>query len=71
MHAMHEMQPIVTDDRGVCLSVSLSRGSTRLHCAKTAERIKLLLAVNTLGGPRDIVLHGDPDSPQTGDGTYF
>jgi len=25
---MHEMQTIVTDVRGVCLSVSLSRGST-------------------------------------------
>jgi len=26
---MYEMQTIVTDDRGVCLSVCLSRGSTR------------------------------------------
>jgi len=51
MHAMLEMQPVVTDDRGVCLSVylvclsfCLPRGSTRLHCAKTAERIKTLLS---------------------------
>jgi len=29
---MHELQTIVTDDCGVCLSVCLSRGSTRLHC---------------------------------------
>jgi len=38
---MHEMQTIVTDDRGVrlsvCLSVCLSCGSIRLHCAKMAE----------------------------------
>jgi len=27
---MHEMQTIVTDDHGVCLSVTLS--DTRLHC---------------------------------------
>jgi len=26
----------------VCLSVRQSRGSTRLHCAETAERIKIL-----------------------------
>jgi len=41
MHAMHEMQLIVTDVRGVRPSVCLSRGSTRLRCAKTAERIKM------------------------------
>jgi len=34
MHVMHQMQPIVTNVRGVCPSVCLSRGSTRLHCAK-------------------------------------
>jgi len=47
----------------VCLSVCLSRGTTRLHCAITTERIKMLLRVNNLGGPRDIVLHGGPDPP--------
>jgi len=34
-HRMHEMQTIVIDVR----SVSLSRASTRLRCAKTAEQI--------------------------------
>jgi len=63
MHERHEMQPIATDVRGVRPSLCLSQGSTRLYCAKTAERIKMLFGVNTLGGPRDIVLHGSPDSP--------
>jgi len=31
LHQMHELQTIVTDVRGVCLSVNLSRGSTQLH----------------------------------------
>jgi len=58
MHAMHEMQPIVTDARVVCPSVhqsvsQSSRGSTRLHCAKTAELIKMLFGVNTLRGQRE------------------
>jgi len=48
---MHEMQTIVTDVRGVCPSVCLSRGSTRLHSAKTAEQLKMLFVVKTLGGP--------------------
>jgi len=56
---MHEMQPIVTHVRGICPT----RGSSRLRCAKTAELIKMLFGVNTLGGPRDIVLHGGPDHP--------
>jgi len=53
---MLEMQTIVTD----ACSVYLSRGSTRLCCAKTAEQIKILFRVNTLGGPRNILLisHG-------------
>jgi len=46
---MHEMQSILTDVRGVCLSVCLSRGSSRLHCAKVAELIKILFGVNTPG----------------------
>jgi len=58
MHAMHEMQPIVTGVRGVCPSVCLSRGSTRLHSAKTAELIKMLLGVNTPGGRRNVLLEG-------------
>jgi len=44
-------------------SVRLSRGSTRLHCAKTAEQIKMLFGMNTLGSPRDIVLYWGPDLP--------
>jgi len=58
MRAVHEMLPIVTDVCGlsVCTSVCLSRDSTQLRCAKAAEQIKMLFGVNTLGGPRDIVL---------------
>jgi len=48
---MQEMQPIVTDDRGVCQSVCLSRGLIRLQCAETAEQIKMLFGANTPGGP--------------------
>jgi len=49
---MHEMKPVVTSDHsvGVCPSVRLSRGSSWLHCAKMAERIKMLFGVNTPGG---------------------
>jgi len=36
MHAMHETQPTVTDVHGACPTVCLSRGSTRLHSAKSA-----------------------------------
>jgi len=61
------MQTIVTDDRGVCPSVSLSRSSTRLCCTKTSERIKILFVVNTVGGPRNIVLDGNHDPPQRGE----
>jgi len=45
-------------------SVCLSRGSTRLHCAKTAEQIRILFGVSTLGSPRNIVLDGDPHPPR-------
>jgi len=41
LHWMHEMQTIVTDDCSVCLSVS--RGSTRLHCANMKHCKQLLL----------------------------
>jgi len=56
LYRMHEMQTVVTDVRGVCLSVCLSRGSTRLYCAKTDKRIKMLFGVNTPGSPWNIVL---------------
>jgi len=65
---MHEMQTTVTDVSDVCLSLCLSRGSTQLHCAKTAERIKILFRMNTLGGPWNIALDGSPDPPQRGEG---
>jgi len=55
VHAVHEMQPIVTDVRGVCLSVCpsvcLSCGSTQLNCAKKAERIKMLIGSEHSQGP--------------------
>jgi len=52
LHGMHEMQSILTDVRAVCLS----RGSSRLRCAKMAEPIKVLFGVNTIGRPWSIVL---------------
>jgi len=58
---MHDMQTIVIDVSGVCPSVCpsrRSRGPTRLHSAKTAEWIKMLIGVNTLGGPRNILRRG-------------
>jgi len=63
MHAMHEMQSIATDVRGVCQSVCLSRGSSQLRCAKTAEQIKMLFGVNTPGGPWNVVLDGGAGFP--------
>jgi len=57
---MHVMQAMVINDRGVCLSC----GSTRHHCAKMAEQIKMLFGVNTLVGPRNIVLDRNPDPSQ-------
>jgi len=68
---MHEMQPIFTDVRGVCPPVCQSCGSTRLHCAKKAEQIKMLFGVNTPGGPWDIVLHGGPDPHIQEEGQTF
>jgi len=59
---MHEMQTIVTDDRSVNLSVTCV--STRLHCARMAEWIKILCGVNTAGGQRNIVLDESPDPQQ-------
>jgi len=53
---MHKLQSIVTNE----LSVFLTRSLTRLRCAKTAERIKMLFVVNTL--------HRNPDTPTEGEG---
>jgi len=41
LHRMHEMQPILLPMR--CLPVSLSHGSSRLHCAKRLNRSKCCL----------------------------
>jgi len=41
-------------------SFSLSRSSAWLHCGKTAEWIKRMCGVNTLGGPMNIVLDSRP-----------
>jgi len=68
---MHEMLTIVTGVRSVCLSVSLSCGSSRLHSAKMAEQIKMLFGVNTLGSLWNIVLEMGPDPPtQRGRGHF-
>jgi len=60
---MYAMRTTAIDDRGVCLSICLHRSVTRLHCANAAERIKILLCVETLGDPRNTVLDGSPDFP--------
>jgi len=51
-------------------SVCLSRGSTRLHSAKTAERIKILFGVNTQGAPRNTEKTGVLIAPQRGGGEF-
>jgi len=51
----------------ICPSVRRSCGSTRLHCGKMAERIKMLFGVKSPGGPRNIVLDVGPDPPQRGE----
>jgi len=48
----------------VCQSVCLWRRSTRFHCAKTAEQIKIPFELNTFGGLRNIVLDEGPNPPQ-------
>jgi len=50
---MHQMQTTITADCGVCQSVCLSHGSTRLYGAKTAKRVKMLFGVNNLGSPQN------------------
>jgi len=46
----------------------VSCGSAWLHCAKTAEQIKILFGANTLEGPRNVVLDGGDDPPRRGGG---
>jgi len=63
------MQPVVTDMHGVSLSVTQLNS---VSLCKNGWTVKLLFGMNTLGGPRDIVLHRGPDTPiDTGTGTYF
>jgi len=62
---MHELQIVVTNIRS--LFVCLSRVSSRLHYAKMAGQIKMLLGVNIPGGSWNIVLDVGPDVPQRGD----
>jgi len=69
-HRMHEMQTIVTDVCGVCLSVSLSCGLTRLHRAKTTERIKVLMET-LLGAHGALCYTGVLISHIEGEGTHF
>jgi len=64
---MHEMQTIVTNVSCVCLSVCLLCSSSRLHCAKMAEQIKILIGMNSHWGPWNIVLDWGHDPPQEGD----
>jgi len=54
---MHEAQNIAIDDPGVCEYVGLSILSViRLCSANTAERIEVLLGVETLGDTRNVIL---------------
>jgi len=53
---MHEMRPIATDNPGH-LSVCLFRGFMWPRCANIAERIDVLLGVETFGDPGNIVLN--------------
>jgi len=56
---VHDMWPIATDDP-MHLGVCQSKG---LPCANPAERIEVLLWVETLRDPRNIVLDGNPNFP--------
>jgi len=65
---MHEMQTIVTDVRGVCLSVCHA-AQLGFAVQKWLNRfIKMLFGVNTPGGPWNTVLDGGPDPPKRGRG---
>jgi len=53
------MRTVAIDDSGclsVTLSICLACGLTRFRCAKTAEQIKVLFGMKTLGGPENIAL---------------
>jgi len=57
---MHDFWTIVIDVPGVCRSVLLV---TLRHCAKMAERIEVLLGVETLRDMRNIILDEGLDFP--------
>jgi len=63
MHRVHDRRTIAIDDPRVCQYVKVSRGFTWLRCANTAERIEVLLVVETPGDLRNIALDGSPDFP--------
>jgi len=67
---MHDAVHSYRQSRRLSVSVSVclcvSRGSSRLHCAKMAEQTKMVFGVNTPGGPCSIVLKEIPDPPQRG-----
>jgi len=42
----------------------------QLHCANVAECIEVLLGVETLGDPKNIVLDGSPDIPHGFDAIF-
>jgi len=57
---MHKMLTIATSvPVAWCVNLSV----TLLRPAKTAERIDVLVEVETVGDPRNIVLNGGPDLP--------
>jgi len=64
---MHERRTIAIDDPR-CLSVHQTFGFTRVCFAKTAAEIEVLLAVETLAYPRNIVLDGALVFPRIRDG---
>jgi len=63
---MHEMQSILTDGRGVYLSVCQSSGSYRLHCAIWTDQDAVWGEHSWC--PWDIVLGVGPDLPTEGEG---
>jgi len=63
---MHEMQTIVTDDRGVCLSACHAAQLVNT-VQKTAKRIMTLFGLKKFRGPRNIV-DGGPDLHTEGKG---
>jgi len=51
---------------GLTLLVNVSLSAMQLRCANMAERIEVLLGLETLGDPRNIVLDTSLDFPHVG-----